>query len=84
MCPTQLSFFPCLNFRLYFTVNIPAIHATDNADVVVEVERDPGLVLGSSSGDARIDVLTQKGDRMSTMIADLTRAVSAEPSEFPF
>ena len=63
-------------------VNIPAINMTDNTDDVVEVEQNLGLVPPPCSGDARIDALTQNAERMSNMITDLARAVSAEPSEF--
>ena len=55
---------------------------TNNTDDVVAVERDLGLVPSPCSGDARIEALTQNVERMSNMIADLARAVSAEPSKF--
>ena len=73
---------PKCHFFASFTIKIPAINMTNNTDDVVAVEWDLGLVSSSCSGDARIEALTQNVERKSNMIADLARAVSAEPSEF--
>ena len=57
--PYPIVIFSRASTRLHFTVNFTALDMTDNTDDVVEVAQTPRLVLSPSSGDARLDALTQ-------------------------